>query len=161
MDAILPGLDQCSRASLCWCVADAYASELRSLRAFHPKSHPSASPPSSVILSGLRDLAIFLLSQAEILEDVSAEEKKRKAIYDRVPHEVVRDPSGLARELLWRVRRQLGEDANESSSAVALPDCGALAKGASKSKKKEIAMFTAPSSRTWKFEPPWVFWVTR
>jgi F-box/leucine-rich repeat protein 10/11 len=66
-----------------------------------------------VVLRGLQDLAKFLQSQVHILEDESAEEKRRKLVYDRVPGEVVRDPAGLARELMWRASRELHEEAHE------------------------------------------------
>lgn len=68
-------------------------------------------------------MAKFLRGQADIFEEPTNEPKRRKMIYDRVPHEKVFDPSGLARELEWRIKRELGiEDSPAaSSSGTALP----------------------------------------
>lgn len=96
---------------LSWYVADRYCSDLRQLRAYRvkPLSTPLA-PPNVVVLRGLMALADFLQGQVEILEDDTADEKRRKLAYERVPVDVVRDPAGLARELRWRVERELPED---------------------------------------------------
>ncbi|ORY29669.1 hypothetical protein BCR39DRAFT_531569 [Naematelia encephala] len=92
---------------LCWYVADRYCSDLRHLRAYRPRSTANPSPPHPRILIGLAHLARFLSSQVAILEDETAEDKTRKSVYDKIPTDVVRDPAGLAKELAWRVEREL------------------------------------------------------
>jgi F-box/leucine-rich repeat protein 10/11 len=44
-----------------------------------------------------------------ILEDETIAEEERNKVYNRIPSDVVKDPSGLARELKWRVEKELGE----------------------------------------------------
>jgi F-box/leucine-rich repeat protein 10/11 len=44
-----------------------------------------------------------------ILEDGTIAEEERNKVYNRIPSDVVKDPSGLARELKWRVEKELGE----------------------------------------------------
>lgn len=93
---------------LCWYVADRYCSELRQLRAY--RSKPLATPisaPHIVVLRGLLALADLLQAQVDILEDETAEEKRKKLAYERIPGDVIRDPAGLAKELRWRVEREL------------------------------------------------------
>lgn len=87
-------------------MADRYCTDLRVLRSYKPKVQ--AKRPIEIVLKGLLELANFLKGQADVIEDTTAEDKVRKAGNDRVPVEV-KDPSGLARELIWRVRRELGE----------------------------------------------------
>ncbi|RXK37331.1 hypothetical protein M231_05397 [Tremella mesenterica] len=89
---------------LCWYVASRYRTHLTQLRTYRPRVHTSPLHPR--ILQGLTYLASFLISQTDILEDPTAEDKVRKSIWDRVPVEVG-DPVSLARELQWRVLREL------------------------------------------------------
>lgn len=96
---------------LTWYVADRYTTDLRQLRAYRPK--PLAITPSAphiVVLRGLIVLADFLQSQVDILEDETADEKRKKLAYERIPGDVVKDPSGLVKELRWRVERELPEE---------------------------------------------------
>jgi F-box/leucine-rich repeat protein 10/11 len=73
------------------------------------------------VLEGLVHLAKFLISQTDIIENNEEDDKKRSLIYNRIPQEVVKDPSGLAHELLWRVKRELGHDVDQAAVAEALP----------------------------------------
>ncbi|WVQ95175.1 hypothetical protein IAU59_002269 [Kwoniella sp. CBS 9459] len=104
---------------LCWYVADRYADNLRQLRAYRPRTTTLHSPrsPSQHVLRNLIYLADFLISQIAILHNPEKEDKSKKLVYDRIPHETVRDPEGLARELKWRVRRELGEDIDAPMNA--------------------------------------------
>ncbi|ORX38273.1 hypothetical protein BD324DRAFT_620219 [Kockovaella imperatae] len=138
---------------LCWYVAEKYCAELRSLHAYRPRATAHApTPPSTVVLDGLYALAQFLVDQASILEDPRAEDKRRKLIHDRIPAEIVHDPSGLARELLWRVQRELPH--------LDVPDThprSAGAKGMPNGTKKGKGLVMLPSkpkSRVWNFTPP-------
>lgn len=63
-----------------------------------------------MVLEGLVHLAQFLVTQSDIIENNEEEDKKRLFVNGKIPQEIVKDPSGLARELLWRVKRELGED---------------------------------------------------
>lgn len=53
------------------------------------------------------------------MENPEAEDKARKLVHDRIPGDIVKDPEGLARELKWRVERELralgllGEEASD------------------------------------------------
>jgi hypothetical protein len=67
-----------------------------------------------VVLEGLVHLANFLISQTDIIENPEEEDKKRSLVFNKIPHEIVKDPSGLARELLWRVKRELGHKVRPS-----------------------------------------------
>lgn len=91
-----------------WYVADRYCSELRSLRTYRPKPIP-VTRPINLVLRGVLQMAEFLKEQVDVLEDELKDDKARKAVFDRVPVEV-KDPGGMVRELLWRVRRELGEE---------------------------------------------------
>lgn len=51
----------------------------------------------------------------------AVEEKKRKSIYDRIPHDRVKDPAGLARELKWRLEEAMGMDSDEEEGFVRKP----------------------------------------
>lgn len=80
------------------------------------------SPPHHVVLEGLVHLANFLITQTDILENEEEEDKKRSLVFNKIPSEIVKDPSGLARELLWRVHRELRHNGvKEESEALALP----------------------------------------
>jgi hypothetical protein len=94
------------------------------------------------VLRGLLELANFLKGQADVIEDTTVEDKVRKAGHERVPVEV-KDPSGLARELIWRVRRELGE-----IEEVAPVDVKEEVKvKETKSKKKLESKMLPPASR--------------
>lgn len=69
------------------------------------------APPHPVVLEGLIHLANFLITQTDIIENEEEEDKKRSFVSNKVPSEIVKDPSGLARELLWRVQRELKSSA--------------------------------------------------
>ncbi|OWZ77228.1 JmjC domain-containing histone demethylation protein 1 [Cryptococcus neoformans Bt85] len=104
---------------LCWYVADKHCSDLRHLRAYRPRATTTPKPPHFRVLQCLSYLANFLISQTEILENPEAEDKARKLVHDRIPGDIVKDPEGLARELKWRVERELralgllGEEASD------------------------------------------------
>jgi len=78
------------------------------------------APPHPVVLEGLVHLAKFLISQADIIENPDEEDKKRSLVFNKIPHEIVKDPSGLARELLWRAKRELGHDVDQAAVKEAL-----------------------------------------
>lgn len=71
-----------------------------------------------MVLEGLIHLAHFLISQADIIENPDEEDKKRSFVNGKVPQEMVKDPSGLARELLWRAKRELGQGADLNADNV-------------------------------------------
>ncbi|KAK8854559.1 hypothetical protein IAR55_003298 [Kwoniella newhampshirensis] len=152
---------------LCWYVADKYCSEMRHLRSYRVRvpSHPP-QPPHHHILRNLMSLAEFLISQTDISTDDMAEDKRRKLIHDRIPGEVVRDAEALARELKWRVERELklqgllDEELDHRMTAA-----GGEVRGKRKSKggsetgnanKLGKVWDKQPISRTWKVYPvPW------
>ncbi|WVQ79596.1 hypothetical protein IAT38_001696 [Cryptococcus sp. DSM 104549] len=95
---------------LCWYVADKSCADLRALRAYRPRaqsSHPQ--PPHHRVLQGLLSLSNFLIAQYARLHNPTVEDKIKKLVWERIPHDVVKDAEGLARELKWRVERELGE----------------------------------------------------
>lgn len=96
-------------------MADRYCNELRQIRAYRPRAATVAEAPHRVVLDGLVHLAQFLITQADIIENPDEEDKKRSFVNGKIPQEIVKDPSGLARELLWRVKRELGEEADAST----------------------------------------------
>lgn len=149
---------------LCWYVADRYCTELRQCRQYRPRSSTSPSPPHPIVLDGLVHLAKFLITQADILENREEEDKKRSFVYGKVPQEIVKDPSGLARELLWRVRRELGEEADDvKPNILSISANGAATNGHSQAKaepkngavnRKTKKMRIIPAkSRTTSFSP--------
>ena len=107
-----------NRYRLCWYVAERYCNELRQIRAYRPRAATVTSPPHHVVLEGLIHLAQFLITQADIIENPDEEDKKRSFVNGKIPQEIVKDPSGLARELLWRVKRELGQGANLNADNV-------------------------------------------
>jgi F-box/leucine-rich repeat protein 10/11 len=96
-------------------------------------------------------LAKFLITQTDIIENADEEDKKRSLVYNKIPHEVVKDPSGLARELLWRVKRELGDGADQVaiSDAPALP----ISKQAASKPKPRKDLRNPRVSRTVDYEP--------
>lgn len=103
-------------------------------------------------------LATFLTEQADIMEDASLEPKKRKLVHDRVPAEMVKDPSALGRELLWRIKRELPKSKETekkpiegSHSAAAEP---VKPKTVSHKKRPNPLSMVSPASRTSDFSPP-------
>lgn len=103
---------------LCWYVADRYCSDLRLSRAFRPRHSTTLAPPHPIVLDGLVHLARFLITQADILENPDEEDKKKTFVSGKIPQEMVKDPSGLARELLWRARRELGQIPTDDTPIV-------------------------------------------
>lgn len=55
----------------------------------------------------------------------------------KIPQEIVKDPSGLARELLWRVKRELGQGTDVEPEPVASNGTLPLAYGADTKSKME------------------------
>ncbi|GFZ52058.1 JmjC domain-containing histone demethylation protein 1 [Saitozyma sp. JCM 24511] len=144
---------------LCWYVADKHCAELRALRSYRPRSTKiAAKPPAEVILRGLIDLAKFLQSQVNIMEDEEAEEKRRKLVFDRIPAETVRDPAGLARELLWRASRELHLPEGEVHEVrESQPVNGVKGKGKAAALRRDIKLDkrkVSPYSRKTDFDPP-------
>jgi F-box/leucine-rich repeat protein 10/11 len=76
------------------------------------------APPHPVVLEGLVHLAQFLITQADIVENPEEEDKKRSFVHGKIPQEMVKDPSGLARELLWRAKRELGQEMTFSTEHI-------------------------------------------
>ncbi|WWD19304.1 hypothetical protein CI109_103762 [Kwoniella shandongensis] len=155
---------------LCWYVADKYCAELRHLRSYRVRAptHPP-QPPHFHVLKNLTYLASFLISQTDILIDNNAEDKRRKLVHDRIPAEVVKDAEGLARELKWRVERELpvigllDEEAEHRSGKEGSATLETRGKGKGRSmlearKENRLGKIwdKKPVSRTWKFDPePW------
>lgn len=152
---------------LCWYVADKYCSDLRHLRAYRPRASTIPKPPHFRVLQCLSCLANFLVSQTEILDDPEAEDKARKLVHDRIPGDIVKDPEGLARELKWRVERELaalgllggeaaGVGAEEPKSNGDVNGSGKI-KGKDVHRKKDRlskVFDKKAASRTWDFHPP-------
>ncbi|WVR09368.1 hypothetical protein IAU60_006434 [Kwoniella sp. DSM 27419] len=80
---------------------------LRQARAYRRPT--TVIPYSGQILRNLLYLSEFLLAQIGILHNPDKEERSKKLVYDRIPHDVVNDGEGLAMELRWRVMRELGQ----------------------------------------------------
>ncbi|AAW44468.2 conserved hypothetical protein [Cryptococcus deneoformans JEC21] len=152
---------------LCWYVAEKYCSDLRHLRAYRPRATTTPKPPHFRVLQCLSYLANFLVSQTGILEDPEAEDKARKLVHDRIPGDIVKDPEGLAKELKWRVERELGALGllGEEASGVEAEEfkSNGTANGSVKIKGKEVSrkrdrlskVFDKKAiSRTWDFHPP-------
>jgi F-box/leucine-rich repeat protein 10/11 len=144
---------------LCWYVADKHCAELRALRSYRPRSTKvAAKPPAEVVLRGLIDLAQFLQSQVSIMEDEDAEDKRRKLVFDRIPGETVRDPAGLARELLWRASRELHLPEGEVHDVREIqPVNGVKGKRKAAAPRRDIKLdkrMVSPYSRKTDFDPP-------
>ncbi len=89
------------------------------------------------------------------MEDPDEEDRRRKAIYDKIPSETVRDAAGLAKELEWRVERELpsGYDGEEAvAEGEGLVNVKRKASAAAKKKAKGLIM-SQPVSRKWHFNP--------
>ncbi|KIR67901.1 JmjC domain-containing histone demethylation protein 1 [Cryptococcus bacillisporus CA1873] len=152
---------------LCWYVADKYCSDLRHLRAYRPRASTIPKPPHFRVLQCLSYLANFLVSQTEILDDPEVEDKVRKLVHDRIPGDIVKDPEGLARELKWRVERELAASGllrGEASGVGAEePKSNGDVNGSGKIKGKDVhrkkdrlskVFDKKAASRTWDFHPP-------
>ncbi|KAK4689621.1 hypothetical protein P7C73_g484, partial [Tremellales sp. Uapishka_1] len=131
---------------LCWYVASAYCSQLRELRAYRPSK--SQNPIHPRILDGLSKLADFLVYQTSIMEDPTIEDKRRKAIFDKIPNDF-KNPTGLIYELSRRVQREMPEVKVEATEPPPLP------KAKPETVSRSHAIFGHPkTSRTWAFDPP-------
>jgi hypothetical protein len=106
-----------------------------------------------VVLEGLVHLANFLISQTDIIENPEEEDKKRSLVFNKIPHEIVKDPSGLARELLWRVKRELGHDVNQAAVAEALQPAQSTTKQAQAKQKPRKDLRKSATSRIVNFDP--------
>ncbi|WVF67599.1 hypothetical protein IAT40_002357 [Kwoniella sp. CBS 6097] len=151
---------------LCWYVADRHATLLRQLCAYRPRANGNNTlqAPHRHVLRNLIYLADFLISQIAILHNPEKEDKSKKLVYDRIPHEIVRDPEGLARELKWRVRRELGEDIDAMDSSTGKSERTVektLVIGRGGNDERELKrqrgkmakiLDQKPISRKWKFE---------
>ena len=87
------------------------------------------------------------------MEDPEADDKRRKLIYDRIPMETVKDPSGLARELLWRAQREVPHLSTADDNGS-----GHTIKSEMNGKKGKGLVMLPPKSkaRVWNFTPPYV-----
>lgn len=106
---------------LCWYVAERYCQELRAAAAYRPSG--ASKPEQDLhprVLAGLVALSDFLVRQLRIMESPAVEDKRRKAIYDKIPNDKIKDPSALARELRWRTRRANGEDSEQEETQLKL-----------------------------------------
>ncbi|PVG02717.1 hypothetical protein CPB86DRAFT_750518 [Serendipita vermifera] len=84
---------------LCWYAGEHYCRALKAKEEFAPR-----------ILRSLDALAMYLVSEARIMERGS--EAAKKEARENVPADKVKDPSILARELRWRVRNAAGVDSD-------------------------------------------------
>jgi hypothetical protein len=134
-------------------VADKYCSDLRACRAYRVRALSTLAPPHPVVLEGLVHLANFLISQTDIIENPDEEDKKRSLVFNKIPHEIVKDPSGLARELLWRVKRELGHDVNQTAVAEAVQPAQSTTKQAQAKPKPRKDLRKSAISRTVNFDP--------
>ncbi|KIY68200.1 jumonji superfamily protein [Cylindrobasidium torrendii FP15055 ss-10] len=108
---------------LCWYVADKY---LRDLKGHSP--HPRVS-------RSMAQLADFLVSQARVLE--SGDEAAKKDVREQVPHDRVKDPSAVARELRWRARLASGLGSDDEGESVASAPSKAVAPPAKRGRKRK------------------------
>nr|XP_019011725.1 uncharacterized protein I206_03830 [Kwoniella pini CBS 10737]OCF50506.1 hypothetical protein I206_03830 [Kwoniella pini CBS 10737] len=152
---------------LCWFVADRYTAQLRQHQAYKPRATTSLTRPlHNRVLSQLVHLTNFLLNQISILHNPEKEERSKKLVWDRIPHEIVRDPEGLIRELQWRIRKELGLDINTALTLDSKVNGHNLEHGDSQQNKeseKETKRKKAKlgkifdkkgASRTWMFDRP-------
>jgi hypothetical protein len=126
---------------------------MRAARAYRVRALSTLAPPHPVVLEGLVHLANFLISQTDIIENPDEEDKKRSLVFNKIPHEVVKDPSGLARELLWRVKRELGHNVNQAAVAEALEPAQSTTKQTQTKPKPRRDLRKSANSRTVNFDP--------
>jgi len=111
------------------------------------------APPHPVVLEGLVHLAKFLISQTDTIENPDEEDKKRSLVFNKIPHEIVKDPSGLARELLWRAKRELEHDVDQAAVKEALQPSQATTRQAIQKAKPRKDPRKHAISRTVNFDP--------
>lgn len=97
-----------------------------------------------------------------VLEDETEKDEERSRVYNRIPSDVVKDPSGLARELKWRVDREFGVNGGVNGDAAhgdgvaegrdSKPVANAMKKEKEKEKVKRMRMKPVVS-RTSGFDP--------
>lgn len=149
---------------LCWHVAERSTSDLRQLRSYHPnaKATTAVTRPHDRVLHGLVALARFLINEVHTMEDPKTDDKQRKLIWNRIPTGI-RDPAGLAHELLWRAEQEL-PDPWEDEEEVKVVNTGKGKKRAAAGKKATAAagsgsmatmrLLDRPvAARSWKFSP--------
>jgi hypothetical protein len=110
---------------LCWYAAIDFLKELRESapspfpRKSSIKGSKTPSPPSDQILKEFLHLSLFLNRELEVLYAPTVEEKKRKAVQDKIPMKELGatlgglDGKGLVRELRWRCEELLGVEVRE------------------------------------------------
>lgn len=103
-------------------------------------------------------MADFLIGQCDIMESGDTEDKRRKLIYDRIP-EKVKDAPALARELKWRVERELPECERNHEHMREIEYARTVKKESGKEntrpKKRSTPIVPSKSkSRVWNFSPP-------
>ncbi|WWC63582.1 uncharacterized protein I303_106187 [Kwoniella dejecticola CBS 10117] len=150
---------------LCWFVADRYITQLRQYQAYRPRAITNPTKPlHDRVLSQLVHLTNFLLNQIAILHNPEKEERSKKLVWDRIPHEVIKDPEALARELQWRIRKEKGSEedvdlhlqTNGRSDGLKSDDGQKELERELKRKKAKLGRVfdKKGGSRTWMFDPP-------
>ncbi|KAF8644156.1 hypothetical protein AX16_008683 [Volvariella volvacea WC 439] len=88
---------------LCWYVGEQLLREIKNTSSF-----------SSRVLCSIAALAEYLVSEVRILERGS--DTRKKEVKENIPHDKVKDPSALARELRWRVKIAMGNYSDEDDT---------------------------------------------
>ncbi|KAL0569808.1 JmjC domain-containing histone demethylation protein 1 [Marasmius crinis-equi] len=116
-------------SKLCWYVGDKVLKDLKSGTSF-----------SDRVLTSMSTLADFLVFESRILERGS--DNAKKEVKDQVPHDRVKDPSAMARELRWRIQHALHGSSEDEAS-----DSGGSAprNGARKRKRTRSESVVEPS----------------
>jgi F-box/leucine-rich repeat protein 10/11 len=104
-------------------------------------------------MHGLVALADFLIGQCDIMENTDTEDKRRKLIYDRIP-DVVKDGPALARELKWRVQRELPKVEAEETVTVKAEDGAVKKEKAVRTRRPTSVIPQKGSSRIWNVNLP-------
>ncbi|KAJ8093295.1 JmjC domain-containing histone demethylation protein 1 [Marasmius tenuissimus] len=129
-------------SKLCWYVGDKILKDLKSGTEF-----------STRVLTSMLALAEFLVSECRILERGS--DVAKKEVKEQIPNDRVKDPSGMARELRWRVQHAL----NGPSEDEASDSGGSIARNGGKKRKRTRSESTIEPSAPPKFKnfkpKPW------
>lgn len=112
--------------------------------------------PSERVLHGLLALANFLIAQCDAMEDETTEEKRRKLIHDRIPDKF-KDGPALARELKWRIQRELPEHGHEDDEGGEDNVKRETNKERTMKKRATAIIPVKSKSRIWNFSPSSVF----
>lgn len=104
-------------------------------------------------MHGLVALSNFLIDQCNTMENTETEDKRRKLIYDRIP-DLVKDGPALARELKWRVERELPKAEAEVNVTVKTEDGSAKKERAVRTKRPTSLIPQKGRSRVWNVNLP-------